>query len=644
MFTFSQFLTEALDVEKLKHLEHVEDHIFDSGHEGVSHAAGTLDDVIKFLNGERSNTRVTTKFDGSPSLVFGINPENKKFFVASKSAFNKNPKINYTDEDIEKNHGHAPGLVAKLKQALQYLPNIMPPNGGVYQGDVMYSGNDIVDNKDSYSFTPNTITYSAAKNSSQGRRIANSKFGIVVHTQYKGDKLDNMKANFDIDQGKFRQDPLVNAISPEVKSGKIDPIDRKRFERNLRDATDTYRGLDDDFFNITQGHEITLKTYINACIRASSKPSASGYKQFIESRTAKEIQSVKTDSSRNRKKAEADLFVKHITAHENQFYELFKLHSKIQAAKDAIVGALANTQEFQTTIGGRPTKPEGFVAIKGGRPSKLVDRAEFSKANFENGQFRARPAEVEEPTKPVVFAFGRMNPPTIGHGALVDKVTSLSKEHNAPHQITLSHSRDPDKNPLTGEQKLQHAKNFWPGANFNVADNENPNFLKQAQKLHKAGHDHLIMVAGSDRVEEFKQNLDRYNGEGEGKMFNFKKIEVVSAGDRDPDAEGVQGMSASKMRNHAIHHRFADFKKGIPSHVPDDHARALYHDVRRGMNIVIDSNTSNISLGKYALRSDIIGARARAEQQRRAQKKAMVAPKARIKKIAESFLAKLQSL
>ena len=582
----------------------------------------------------------------SPSLVFGINPENKKFFVASKSAFNKNPKINYSDEDIEKNHGHAPGLVAKLKQALHHLPSIMPASGGVYQGDVMYGGNDVVDNKTHYSFTPNTITYSAGKDSPQGRRIANSKFGIVIHTQYKGDKLDNMKASFDVDQGKFRNDPLVNTISPEIKSGNIDPIDRKRFERNLRDATDTYRGLDDDFFNITQGHEINLKTYINACIRSSSKPSVDGYKQFIAARTSKEIQSIKSDSARNRKLAEADLFIKHITSHEDQFGNLFKLHSKIQAAKDAIVNALANTQEFQTTIGGKPTKPEGFVAIKNGRPSKLVDRAEFSKMNFEVGAFRRQsPTKVEDPTKPVVFAFGRMNPPTIGHGALVDKVTSLAKERGASHQITLSHSRDPDKNPLTGEQKLQHAKNFWPHANFNVADNENPNFLKQAQKLYKAGHDHLIMVAGSDRVEEFKQNLDRYNGEGEGKMFNFKKIEVVSAGDRDPDAEGVQGMSASKMRNHAIHHRFVDFKKGVPSHVPDEHARALYHDVRRGMNIVIDGNTSNISLGKYALRSDIIGARARAEQQRRAQKKAMMAPpKTRVKKIAESFLAKLQSL
>ena len=119
--SFKEFLIESLDIEKLKHLEHAEDHIIHGGHEGVRHASETLSDVVSILEGKprksfNQQTRITTKYDGAPSIVFGTNPENGKFFVASKSAFNKNPKINYTERDIEENHGHAPGLVAKLKE------------------------------------------------------------------------------------------------------------------------------------------------------------------------------------------------------------------------------------------------------------------------------------------------------------------------------------------------------------------------------------------------------------------------------------------------------------------------------------------------------------------------------------------------
>lgn len=114
---FTSFLTEAREAneEKLTHLEHAEDHVINAGHEGFSHAYNNLMDVHNKLTGHKNDTKVTMKYDGSPSVIFGTNPDNKKFFVASKSAFNAQPKINYTPEDIEKNHGHAPGLVQKFK-------------------------------------------------------------------------------------------------------------------------------------------------------------------------------------------------------------------------------------------------------------------------------------------------------------------------------------------------------------------------------------------------------------------------------------------------------------------------------------------------------------------------------------------------
>ena len=183
------------------------------------------------------------------------------------------------------------------------------------------------------------------------------------------------------------------------------------------------------------------------------------------------------------------------------------------------------------------------------------------------------------------MAFGRMSPPTTGHEVLVNKVKDVAKEHGASHSVVLSHTQDKEKNPLSSEDKLKHAKRFFPKTNLSTSSKESPTFLSHAEKLHKQGVTHLHMVAGSDRVPEYKKKLAQYNGKGEGKLFNFKKITVHSAGERDPDAEGTTGMSASKMRAHAASGNFKEFKKGIPAHVPEHHAKEMFHDVRKGMQV-----------------------------------------------------------
>ena len=184
-----------------------------------------------------------------------------------------------------------------------------------------------------------------------------------------------------------------------------------------------------------------------------------------------------------------------------------------------------------------------------------------------------------------VMAFGRMSPPTTGHEVLVNKVKDVAKEHGATHSVVLSHTQDKDKNPLSSADKVKHAKRFFPKTNISTSSKESPTFLSHAAELHKKGVTHLHMVAGSDRVPEYKKKLAQYNGKGEGKLFNFKKITVHSAGERDPDAEGTTGMSASKMRAHAASGNFKEFKKGVPAHVPEHHAKEMFHDVRKGMQV-----------------------------------------------------------
>jgi len=183
-----------------------------------------------------------------------------------------------------------------------------------------------------------------------------------------------------------------------------------------------------------------------------------------------------------------------------------------------------------------------------------------------------------------VLAFGRMNPITNGHEAVVNKVHEVAKEHGASHGVVLSHSHDPKKNPLTAEQKLKHARRAFPETNVSTSSSSKPSILHQAVDLHKKGVEHLHVVAGSDRKEEMHNLLHRYNGK---KMdhgtYHFKSITVHSSGERDPDAEGTTGISASKMREHAATGNKKEFHAGAPSKMSKAHRDEMYHDVRKGM-------------------------------------------------------------
>jgi hypothetical protein len=197
---------------------------------------------------------------------------------------------------------------------------------------------------------------------------------------------------------------------------------------------------------------------------------------------------------------------------------------------------------------------------------------------------------VEKAEKHAAMTFMRANPITSGHQLVINKVKDVAREVGGSHHIVLSHTQDAKKNPLSAAQKIKHAKRAFPGTNFSASSRESPNFLTQAADLHKRGVTHLHVVGGSDRVKEFHDTLHRYNGTHKGALFNFKKITVHSAGERDPDAEGVSGMSASKMRDHAQSGNFNEFKKGTPSSMSHAHAKELYNDVRKGMGVNEDIN------------------------------------------------------
>jgi hypothetical protein len=191
---------------------------------------------------------------------------------------------------------------------------------------------------------------------------------------------------------------------------------------------------------------------------------------------------------------------------------------------------------------------------------------------------------VEE-EKVVYFTFGRMNPPTIGHEKVLNKLSSASKSN--PYRVYLSQSQDAKKNPLSYNSKVKHSRKMFPKhARSIMLDKKLKNVFDIATKLYDEGFKKIVMVAGSDRVNEFDILLNKYNGKkGKHGFYNFQNVDVVSAGERDPDADGAEGMSATKMRKAATDNDFPMFAQGFPKAIKNNDAKSIYNDVRKGMGL-----------------------------------------------------------
>ena len=187
--------------------------------------------------------------------------------------------------------------------------------------------------------------------------------------------------------------------------------------------------------------------------------------------------------------------------------------------------------------------------------------------------------------KKITFAFGRFNPVTIGHEVLMNKAASVGGKD---YRIYISHSQDRKKNPLDFKTKLKYMKKIFPAHAGKIQNSKMRTAIEVAVELHDEGYTDLIMIAGSDRVGEFQKLLDEYNGV-KGKrhgFYKFDSIKVISAGERDPDAEGAVGMSASKMRGAASDDNFDLFKTGLPDNFANSKdAKLLFRTLQKAMGI-----------------------------------------------------------
>ena len=385
-------LTEA---KANTHLTHLEELVLTQGERGYGVARGFIADLLSHLQG-KSKRKVNTsvKWDGAPAIFAGKHPETGKFFVGTKSIFNKDPKINYTDADVEMNHGHAPGLADKLKKALKYLPKLGIK--GILQGDFMFDSSSLQpmmeDGVKHITFKPNTIRYAVEADTEFGKEIGNSVFGIVFHTGYSD---LNSPPQYNISVKGLNKVPGVwvdDAVFTDTTGTVTLDVDEAKQVKDLLKTADkikvNYKDLPSDLLNIYTNSEIQQGKYL--------EDSEMSFKKFIEwfkGRKEKQVAKLKSQAGKKRAIEAFNKKLAEIKAQEKDIVNIFKVSRLLSQAKQIFVNkynnAVYNTKHFLDNEDGtlKATAPEGYVAVsRAGDAVKLVDRLEFSRANFSGGQ------------------------------------------------------------------------------------------------------------------------------------------------------------------------------------------------------------------------------------------------------------------
>ena len=389
-------------MSKNTHLEHLEDDILNNGSAGGKASIAFLRSLGKMLSqGDSSSMKVTTKWDGAPAVICGIDPDSGMFFVGNKSVFAKTaPKVCYTDEIIDSLYPTS-GLNYVLKECLRYFSQLGIE--GVIQGDLLFTENTkkvtTVNGKQSVVFQPNTITYAIPLDTDLGKRVNASKIGIVFHTHYTGSSLPEMSAGFGVDVSPYQGNSDIAVFSSDFVdasgSANFTTSELQKFkssvnqaEGSLRQASkflDAMKGTDRFAFNTV------FKQFFNTYIRGgksipSTNKVVSDFAIYYTTLLDKEINSKKSAAGKKKWEDVKTNGLKFISANQRSIYMTVASYKNLTAAKLMIVRKLERVKTIGTFLkdgnGYKVTAPEGFVAIKSGQATKLVDRLEFSVANF----------------------------------------------------------------------------------------------------------------------------------------------------------------------------------------------------------------------------------------------------------------------
>jgi len=390
------------------HLEHLEDLVFNKGWAGTQEALNYIDSLRHMLaEGTGTTTKLTVKWDGSPAIICGVDPEDGKFFVGTKSVFSKaNPKRVKSTADAQAMYSDQPELVAILQAAFQYLREL--GIRGVVQGDLMFTPGTVttvtVNEEDCYVFTPNTITYAVPVKSHLGERVRNAKIGIIFHTSYQGDTVDTMSAEFGVNVTAFNQTKDVWFDDATYKDytgiASLTPSENTKLQRGLNAAVQTMEKIGQQRFDLVlQDKEFArmIKPFINKQIRGGTQVGnpTQFIKQFLthyQDEMMKGIEDMSggaTGRGAQNRLAKIKAREQWIADNSNNLLGVLAVYKRLIELKQSILHKLQQVEgigTFQKTADGyKVTSPEGFVAIgHDGGAVKLVDRLQFSRTNFLN--------------------------------------------------------------------------------------------------------------------------------------------------------------------------------------------------------------------------------------------------------------------
>ena len=341
---------------------------------------------------------MTVKWDGAPAVFAGINPENDQFFVGTKGVFNKNAKINYSHEDIDRNHP-AGGLNQKLKVALTELSKLGIKE--VLQGDMLFTQDDLekktIEGTQYVTFQPNTILYAVPMESAS--QILSSKMGIVFHTTYSGRTMEDMSASFSVNLRGLSKSSSVwfSDASYKDTSGTINfnQAETREITGILSEAGKTFHSLDSMVLNLVNdsGYNELIKTFNNTKVRAgekitNTKQHTRGLIAYVYDKLKADVDKVKRPETKKLKQQTMDDKMKFFRSKSSQLVKIFDMQNLLVDAKELIIRKLEKSKGAMDTFvrtdkGYRVTQPEGFVAIDHlGKAVKLVDRMEFAHQNF----------------------------------------------------------------------------------------------------------------------------------------------------------------------------------------------------------------------------------------------------------------------
>ena len=383
--------------------EHLEDEVLNNGINGARNAINFLQSLRDMLAGHStSKVSVTTKWDGAPAVFCGTNPDNGKFFVGTKGVFNANPKLNYTDADIDANHA-SEGLNAKLKVALRYLPKLGIK--GILQGDMMFSKGDIktqvIDGEKYITFQPNTIVYAVPANAKLAQTMLAAQMGIVFHTSYTGKSMADLKASFNIDIKNltptkdvwFRDAYFFDASGVATFTEQ----ETKQITGILSQAGRTLQSINSLNLNRIAANDVILtyiKTFNNTKVREGQAIKNTALHtaelvRWVEAKLNKDIADAKREETKQKRVKEKTEIMRFFRGAAADLRNIFDLMNLIVDAKNMIVKTLQQIRQITGTFlktddGFRVTNPEGFVAVDKlkGNAVKLIDRLEFAHANF----------------------------------------------------------------------------------------------------------------------------------------------------------------------------------------------------------------------------------------------------------------------